>query len=149
MSPDERARNVPLCAVYSGIGEDESRRRRERTYGHIAAEIREAEARGREAGYDEANKDFNWLQSAVAKIYCYFTDNKLSKWNCDPDVVIAEIEECQNKYWDGELDKAKAKAYEDAAKIIASLMRIAGRDGATALRRAAEVIRARAKEFSA
>lgn len=71
--------------------------------------------------YDEANKDFNWLQSAVAKIYCHFTDNKLSKWNYDPQTVISEIEDCQNQFWEKEIESAKKEGTLAGLEIAAGI----------------------------
>ncbi len=76
----------------------------------IAAQIEEAE---REA-YDEANKDFNWLQSAVAQVYCAMTDNKMSKWNYEPEAVIAEMEDTQNRFFEKEIEQARLEGFSAA-----------------------------------
>lgn len=113
MTPEERAENILKTLDLFFIDSEGGIEDRETAIRGIAAQIREVV----EEGYEEANNDFNWLQSTVAKIYCHFTDNKMSKWNYDPDVVINEIEETQSQFWEKEIAKAKAEAYEDAAKI--------------------------------
>lgn len=71
----------------------------------------------KDEAYDHANKDFDWLQSAVGKVYYSLTNGKLSKWNTDPDLLIAEVEDIQNEFWEREIAEAKAAAYEECAKI--------------------------------
>lgn len=107
MTREERAERIMVLAHDLSHTDWSERRAR------VAAEIEEAEM----DAYDEANKDFNWLQSAVAQIYCHFTDSKLSKWNYDPDMMISEIEDCQNQFWEKEIEKAKAEGLEEAARI--------------------------------
>ncbi len=80
----------------------------------IAAALREY---GEEC-YDSANRDFDWLQSAIGKVYCSLTNSKLSKWNTDPDLLLAEVEDIQNEFWEKEIEQARSSALEEAAKII-------------------------------
>lgn len=63
--------------------------------------------------YDGANKDFDWLQSAVGKVYWNLTDGKLSKWNTDPQALIAEVEDVQNKL----IEELVAAERERCAKV--------------------------------
>lgn len=111
MTPAERAEDIkktllPLVDLGPSIIE------------FIAAQIQEVQAEA----YDEANKDFDWLQSAVGKVYCALTDNKLSKWNTDPDLLIAEVEDIQNTFWEEEIEKARTEGYADARAQAAEIV---------------------------
>jgi hypothetical protein len=106
MTPEERAEKI--VKIFMGYEVKQAS-----FYDQVLAEIRTAV----EEAYDEANKDFDWLQSAVGRIYCSLTNNKLSKWNTDPALLISEVEDIQNELIYDECQKAKAEAYQDAAKI--------------------------------